>query len=128
MFNPFTDNKAASDTTKYISAEVRLDAVVKSWRDSVFSFEWLDADGAIKPASDLSEREQNKRKAVEDALNSEQAITKPVLGIGLEDNVEIGSARAELLTLAAHGLESMPVHIRKSNESDFKSFLSDVDS
>jgi hypothetical protein len=48
------------------------------------------------------------------------------LGIGLQDNVEIGSERAVLLTLAALGYETMPVHIPKSNESDFKHFRADV--
>ena len=48
--------------------------------------------------------------------------------IGMMDNVEIGVGRAELLTLAAAGIETMPVHIPKSSESDFKPFRADVKS
>jgi hypothetical protein len=44
------------------------------------------------------------------------------------ENIEIGCGRAEFLTLAAHGLKTMPVHIPKSNESDFKPFRADVKS
>lgn len=124
----FIDNKAAHDTERYTEIVISADAAVKSWQNSVFSFEWLTPEGEIKAANELSEAEKVKRDAVEAKIKSNEPIEKAVLGIGLEDNVEIGSARAEFLTLAALGVSAIPVHIPKSNESDFQSFLADVDS
>jgi hypothetical protein len=125
----FIDNPATREqNSQYVEVIINVPAVLDSWRLSIFSYEWLGTDGAIKPASQLSENEQPKRLAVEEKLKSTQPIEKPILGIGIQDNVEIGSGRAELLTLAAHGVKTMPVHIRKSNERDFKAFLADVNS
>lgn len=120
----FTDNKAAqADPARFVSVTILVDPAIKSWRDSVFSFEWLDSEGAIKPASALSEHEQQKRKEVEDMIAAGAPLDKPILGIGLEDNVEIGSGRATFLTLAALGLREIPVHIPKSCQDDFSKFL-----
>ena len=122
----FIDNAASGE--HYICVIVDVSCVLKSWRDSLFSFEWLSPEGEIKSSEELSEQEQPKRASVEEKLHNGKPIEKPILGIGLQDNIEIGSGRAEFLTLAAHGLKEIPVHIPKSNESDFKDFLADVNS
>ena len=125
----FTDNANVKGRDKqFINVTIKLAPVVKSWKSSVFSFEWLNADGDIKDMGNLSPAEQAKRKDIETALNDHTPIEMPVLGIGILDNIEIGSGRAALLTLAAGGIEEMPVHIPKSCESDFKSFRADIDS
>lgn len=124
----FTDNSIIqSRAEQYIEITVDADAILKSWRQSLFSHEWLLPDGQIKPAKELPAAEQPKRESVELALAGGRTIAKPVLGIGLLDNVEIGAGKAEFLTLAALGYAKIPVHIPKSNESDFKAFLSHVD-
>lgn len=118
------DNKAAlARPDQYICIEINTTAVIKSWQLSVFSFEWLEHDGTIKPQNALKETDQEKRTLVENALQNNAPIEKPLLGIGIQDNVEIGSGKAVLLTLAAKGFKTLPVHIPKSNESDFKPFL-----
>lgn len=119
----FKDNPAAADTKKFIDITIDTAKALSSWRDSIFSFEWLDAEGNIKSFEDLSADEADKRRRVENDLQKGTPIQKPVLGIGLKDNIEIGSARAEFLTLAAHGIKTIPVHVPKSCESDFKPFL-----
>ncbi|MCM2342955.1 MAG: hypothetical protein NDJ24_00165 [Alphaproteobacteria bacterium] len=119
----FTDNPVAKGRPDhYIDITVDTGKVMKSWRESLFSFEWLLPDGRIKSAAELSETERPRREAVEAALASHQPLDKPVLGIGMLDNVEIGSGRATFLTLVAHGLTTIPVHIPKANEADFKKF------
>ena len=123
----FTDNTGANNA-QYISISISVPKVLESWRQSVFSFEWLKDDGSIKTVEELSEDERPKREAIEDSIRKGRSLSKPILGIGIQDNVEIGSGRAELLTLAAHGVEIIPVHIPKSNESDFQAFLADVNS
>ena len=118
------DNKAAiARPDQYICIDIDTAAVLKSWQLSVYSFEWLERDGSIKPQSALKETEQEKRMLVENAVQNNAPIEKPLLGIGIQDNVEIGSGKAVLLTLADKGIKTLPVHIPKSNESDFKSFL-----
>jgi len=97
--------------------------VLESWRMSLFSYEWVLPDGRIKDLAELSEAEQPKRKIVEDALKNGDKLEKPVLGIGLLENVEIGSGRATFLTLAANGCKTMPVHIPKSSTKEFAPFL-----
>lgn len=119
----FADNPVAlSRPDHYIAITVDSGKIMKSWRESLFSFEWLLPDGRIKAAAELSETERTRREAVEAALASRHPLDKPVLGIGMLDNVEIGSGRATFLTLVAHGLKTIPVHIPKANEADFKKF------
>ncbi len=122
----FTPNEAA--TGGYMKITVELERVVASWRDSLFSFEWLHPDGRIRAMHELKPAEQARRAAVEQALQTGGPVTMPVLGIGMMENIEIGSGRAELLTLAAHGIKTAQVHIPRSCESDFKPFRADVDS
>ncbi len=123
----FQDSKAATAKPDfYIPVTLDINAVLKSWQLSVFSFEWLEKDASLKPIDALKESDQEKRKTIEAAINIGEAIEKPVLGIGIQDNVEIGSGKAVLCTLAAHGLKTIPVHIPKSNESDFKDLLADA--
>lgn len=125
----FTPNKAAQNSDgRYVEVTVRTKDVLESWKTSMFSFEWLGTDGQIKPVSELPEKELEKRKAIEEKIQNGEPLEKPVLGIGIQDNVEIGSGRVQFLVLADLGLETIPVHIPKSNESDFKAFLTDVDS
>jgi hypothetical protein len=106
-----------------MEVRVNLPKILKSWQLSLYSFEWMTKDGSIKPAEALSETDRAKREKIEADLASGTSIEKPVLGLGIQDNVEIGSGRAALLTLAAHGVTEIPVHIFKSNERDFKAFL-----
>lgn len=119
----FTPNTlAAQDPDRYIALNIHVPAVLESWRGSLFSFEWLHPDGNIKTMNELTVPEQEKRAAAESLIASGAPVPMPILGIGVMDNIEIGTGRAEFLTLAAHGLAVMPVHIPKSCESDFKAF------
>ena len=120
----FQDNAAAlAKPEAFASIEVDTAMILKSWKSSLYSFEWLTPDGAIKSLEELSGPEAAKRLNIESALDRGEAIEKPLLGIGMLDNVEIGSGRAQFLTLAARGLKSIPVHIPASNQKDFKPFL-----
>ncbi len=120
----FIDNtRIAANLGNYEAIDVVVAPVIESWRESMFSFEWLDKQGDIRSLDDLPDKEKPKRERVEALLAAQESIEKPVLGIGLKDNVEIGMGRAEFLTLAAHKLEIIPVHVPKSNLEDFKPFV-----
>ena len=121
--NPATE---ASDG-RYIDAVVDTEKVLESWRDSMFSFEWLDDKGQIKTHDAMRSAEREKRETIEKNLTKDEPVTKAILGIGINDNVEIGSGRAEFMTLAARGIQKIPVHIPKSQADDFKPYLAQGD-
>ena len=107
----------------YLDVTVSTADILKSWKHSLFSHEWLTKDGHIRDKKELPASEQPKRERVELAITNGENLPKPVLGIGLLENVEIGAAKAEFLTLAAMGRKEIPVHIPKSNQDDFKDFI-----
>jgi hypothetical protein len=107
----------------YVTLTIDLTAAIKSWRSSLYAFEWLDADGNVKPCEELSADLADKRRAVEAALAEDAALEQPVLGISLMDNVEIGAGKAVLLTLAAHGHKTAQAHIPKSQRDEFGAFV-----
>ena len=120
----FIDNAAVKNNSdRYVTVTVDVAKILKSWRQSLFAFEWMLPDGGIKSAAELSAAEQTRRTAVEEQLKKNTALEKPVLGIGLLDNVEIGAGRAVFLTLAASGAKKMPVHIPKSSRDEFAKFM-----
>jgi len=120
----FIDSLAVKSRPEgYVNVTVSIPLVLESWRESLFSYEWLTQDGRIKNKTDLPPAEKTKRETIEQKLKSGEALETPVLGIGLQDNIEIGSGRAAFLTLASLGATEMSVHILKSNKDEFKSFL-----
>lgn len=120
----FTDSKAVQARPDfYIPVTLDIEAVLKSWQLSIFSYEWMDKDGTIKDMASLKESDQEKRRNIESTMKDGGTLDTPVLGIGIQDNVEIGSGKAVICTLAAHGAKTIPAHIPKSNESDFKDFI-----
>lgn len=119
----FIDNPVATARQdRYTTMTIDVGTVLASWRGSLFSYEWLDKDGKIKPLAALPLAEQPKRREIEEKISKGGPLEKPVLGIGLMGNVEIGSGRATFLTLAAHGCTSLPVHIPVSNADDLSPF------
>lgn len=107
----------------FISVEIDAVKALEGWRLSIYSFEWLNKDGSIKDLKDLAATEAQKRLQVEQKLQNGEPLEKPVLGIGIMDNIEIGTGRAVFLTLIAQGHSRIPVHIPKSAQSDFQDFL-----
>lgn len=120
----FTDSPSVKGREdRYAVVRVRVEAVLKSWRSSLFSFEWLNPDGSLRSLDELPLHERDKRVKVEQKLGAGTALERPVLGIGMMDNIEIGAGRDIFLTLAAKGHKTLDVHIPVSNTKDFKQFL-----
>ena len=102
----------------------KVDLILASWRNSLFAHEWMNGDGSLKAAKAMSVPLQKKRMDTERLIASDTPLPRPVLGIGIADNVEIGSGRDLFLTLAAQGVKDIPVHIPKSNLTEFRMFSS----
>jgi hypothetical protein len=113
---------------RYITAVLDVPKALESWRLSLFSFEWMTPDGRIKTLNELPDHEKPKRVLAEKNYLNGAPVEQPVLGIGIAENIEIGMGRADFLTLAAHGIKTIRVHIPKSCESDFKPFRVDIKS
>ena len=119
-----TDNPSIKGREdRYVRVRVEAAKTIKSWRPSLFSFEWLTPDGAIRGLDDLPLHERDKRLKVEKALQAGQSLACPVLGIGLLDNIEIGAGRDVFLTLAAAGHTAIEVHIPVSSKKEFQDFV-----
>lgn len=107
----------------FMTVHIQVASVVKSYRDSLFSFEWLHSDGRVREGAEMKEGPAAERARTEQMLNQAQELPQPVLGIGMMGNIEIGAERAVLLTLAAHGVQTMLVHIPVSQKKDFEKFI-----
>lgn len=119
-----TNNSAVSGKEdKYDIVEVNLKSVLEAWKISLFSFEWLLPDGSIRVPEELPDAEREKYHDVLAKYQSAQELERPILGIGVMDNIEIGSRRDVLLTLCAQGVETLEVHILKVDKEDFTPYL-----
>lgn len=121
----FIDNPAVKGREdKFIPAIANVAAVLESWKLSLFAYEWLTKDGEIKSTLQMSENIRAKRESAEETLRSSVSLVRPILGLGLLDNVEFGAGKEIFLCLAANGTTAIPVHIPKSQEAEFQRFLS----
>ena len=108
----------------FIILEVKTAPVLASWQESLFAHEWLTAEGKIKAVKEMSDKVRERRETIEAMIETpDHPLERPVLGIGIMDNIEIGSGKDLFLCLAARGLSSIPVHIPKSHEADFRIFI-----
>jgi hypothetical protein len=121
---PFIDNPALSGRQdKFTAVTVATMPVLSSWKDSLFSHEWLNPDGSIRSKKELSAKVQEKFDETLTRIKGGNPLERPVLGIGIMDNIEIGSGKDLFLTLAASGIEIVPVHIPKSHLDYFRVFI-----
>ena len=108
---------------KYDIIDVNLEKILEGWKISLFSFEWMLPDGSIRTPDKLPDAEREKYHAVLASYESGEALERPILGIGIMDNIEIGSRRDVLLSLMSAGVETLSVHIPKSAREDFTPYL-----
>lgn len=120
----FCDNKlVVKDPDKYIEVTIIVEKVLESWRDSILSFEFLNGDGSLRVDRELSPKNQERRGDIELKIREKKPIERPILGIGLMDNIEIGSGRDVFMALAVQGYTTAPVHIRKAQQDEFKKYI-----
>lgn len=129
MSNPpssdrFQDNPALKGREeKFVTLEIKVVPVLASWQESIFAHEWLTPDGQIKKMSEMADKVQLRRAEIEKIIAGQGPLDRPVLGIGILDNIEIGSGKDLFLSLAALGMATIPVHIPRSHEQDFRMFI-----
>ena len=120
------DNKIVHKNPQaYVTASLALRCIVESWRQSLFSFEWLDENGQVRANKDLEDTQKSKYDSIYAAYKTGIPMERPVLGVGVMENIEIGSRKDVLLTLYSLGIEKLDVHIPKSCICDFEKFMLD---
>src|SRR5690606_36956768 len=116
----FIDNPAINGREdRYCLVSLNIDKALKGWKLSLIAHEWLTPDGNLKPLDALSLQNRQRVVAVQDKLQSGDAPIRPVFGIGLLDNLEIGSGREVFYALAAAGHKTITGHIPVSNQAEF---------
>lgn len=118
------DNPAiAGRAERYMTVRVDTARILQSWRESLMAHEWLTPEGTVREPDGMNMLDRDKILKVRKALQSGSSLPRPVLGIGILDNVEIGAGRDVFCVLAAMGASVIDVHIPRSNEAEFVPYL-----
>lgn len=113
----------AQNPEDYIEVQTSPACIFKGWELSPFAYELLNRDGSIKTESDLAGDTLQKFIAASEAIKRGEPLEKPILGIGLNDDIEIGVGR-EIIAAAYHaGLTSIPTKIPKGQADCVQQFL-----
>ena len=119
-----TDNPAISARAdRYMTVSVDIGRVLGGWRQSLMAHEWLNSDGTLRDTDHLNMLDRDKVLKAQKAWERGEALPRPVLGIGILDNIEIGAARDIFYVLATSGAKTLEVHIPRSNQSEFRPYL-----
>ena len=116
----FTTNPAILPRRlEYQDMQLAMADILSSWHQSLLAHKWLDSQGQLRPKDNLAERQRLQRAHVEQLIADRQPLPTPVLGIGMFEHIEIGAGRDVVLTLAAHGIETIPAHVPLAHIEDF---------
>ncbi len=119
-----TDNPAiAGRAERYMLIEINVAKVLEGWRQSLMAHEWIKPDGALRDIDHLNMLDRDKVLKAQKILQAGQSLPRPVLGIGILDNIEIGASREVFYVTAAAGHKTMTVHIPRSNQGEFRPYL-----
>ncbi len=120
----FADNPALKGREKnFITVNIAMKALLWDWKDSLFAHEWLTRDGSLKSDDYLSIANKERKQMVLTKLDQGDDLPRPVLGIGIMDNIEIGSGKDVVMALAERGCLTFSAHIPKSDADMFKDIL-----
>ncbi len=108
---------------KYLTVELDMEKIIQSWRKSLFSFEWLLPDGQLRKPDEMTQSILDKYNYALSQHKNNKSLPMPILGIGVMDNVEIGSGKEFVLMLYGQNIKSFYAHIAKQDEKEFSSFI-----
>ena len=92
--------------------------IFDAWKSSMFSHELIAKDGTIMGENTLKGASLQKYISAYEALKRDEAVEKPVLGIGLFDGIEIGIGR-EIIAAAYHlNISDLPIHVRTAQAEE----------
>lgn len=97
--------------------------IIKAWSLSLFAHEMLAPDGSIKNEKDMSGTTLQRYIEVSEAIKRGEKIAKPVIGIGLMDNIEIGIGREVIVACAKMKMDKIPVYVRNAQAQEVRKLL-----
>lgn len=114
---------AQDNPNKYEILTLDLTKMIDSWAMSIVAHEWL-TNGSFRPVSDLKKHLQEEWGVALSKIEETQTIERPILGLGILDNIEVGTNRA-ILSIADHlNLNTIEVLVPKNMTSMFDTFQS----
>lgn len=124
-FNPqFYDHEVVQKTPEdYREMNISPEKVLTCWQSSMFACEILDKSGKVKPEGDMAPETLKKYLDAVEMIKRSESIPKPILGIGLMDNIEIGIGREIIAAAANLNLSNIPLHIRNAQADDIEKVL-----
>lgn len=97
--------------------------IFDAWKSSMFAHELIAKDGTIMGENALKGPSLQKYIAAYESLKRDEAVEKPVLGIGLFDGIEIGIGR-EIIAAAYHlNITDLPIHVRAAQAEEIKTIF-----
>lgn len=118
-----TNPLAEQDPNAYGVNHFPVEKLVASWRGSLAALNWLDKDGRPIPPENLEEKYLERYKLVAKLYGHNKSMARPVIGIGIFDSIEFGSA-AEVFYLALmEGKPRIEAHYRVNQEKDLKNYF-----
>lgn len=108
---------------KYIEMSVAPSILIKAWAQSMFSYELLTKDGNLKPQNQLKPHTIEKLAAAKNIFVQGGEIIKPVIGVGIMDNIEIGIGCEIVVAAYDVGITEMPVHARVQQLDEVQKLL-----
>lgn len=120
----FIDHPSVSaNPDAYGNATLDLGRALPSWSQSLVAHKWLETGGVPKKADNLADEQRAQYEDIVRILTKGDAFPRPIVGLGMFDNIEIGSGAGIVATLASMGIPLIPVHIRRAQEKGLRKFL-----
>ena len=106
----------------YTVLTVDISKIVKSWRQSIIAHEWLDQGTHFRDVEHLSFHLRRQWEETLANIESGQDLERPILGIGIIDNVEIGTNRAIISVARTLGWKTIEVVVPEKMVDLFEEF------
>lgn len=109
--------------TDYIEITISPDKILRAWRLSLFAHELLNNDGSLKHENQMNGDTLLRYVEISNLIKQGETLPKPVIGIGIMDNLEIGIGREIVAAAAQHHITEIPVHMRKAQAIEIQKLL-----
>jgi hypothetical protein len=107
----------------YVEITLSPQKILSAWTLSMFAHELLNKDGTVKNPDDMNAPTLQKFIEAKTFIKRGEALPKPIIGIGIMDNLEIGIGR-EIVAAAAHdNIAQIVVNMRKAQSKDIEKLL-----
>lgn len=107
----------------YIEIALSPVEILDAWTLSMFAHELLNKDGSVKSKKDMNPSTMQKYIDMHSLIKRGEPIPKPVIGIGIMDNLEIGIGREIIAAAMQNNISQIIVNIRKAQVTEIKKLL-----